>query len=226
MTASNEFLASLRECEAVYAGACISGTAQYGYVIAVGVGGGVGRNDSVVAVGKVSGDAHHGADARKVEIVDIPLCDNTSQLTQILNIVDHQMFLYPNATLVVNTNGVGHGLGQKLTERGIPFLEVNWGLQCFGDAARRSYANKRSQAIVCFGRAVTEGRFKIFTPVAQSKVLEQISRLPYTFDNRARWFVYTKEQMSAKGIKSPDISDVFAFIFMDEVMPIPCVMAV
>lgn len=218
---NNEFIAGRRACEATYAGACIHGTARYGYVIAVDVGGGIGRDDSVVAVGKVSGDAHHGADARKVEIVDIPLCDNTSQLTQILNVIDHQMSLYPNATLVVDANGAGRGLAQKLTERGIPFQEVNWGGQCFDEQARTDYANKRSQAIVCLGRAVTEGRFKIFTPVAQPKVLEQISRLPYTFDNRARWFVYTKEQMSAKGIKSPDIADVFAFMFMDDVMPIP-----
>lgn len=218
---NNEFIAGRRACEATYAGTCIHGTARYGYVIAVDVGGGIGRDDSVVAVGKVSGDAHHGSDARKVEVVDIPLCDNTSQLTQILNVIDHQMSLYPNATLVVDANGAGRGLAQKLGERGIPFQEVNWGGQCFDEQAKTDYANKRSQAIVCLGRAVTEGRFKIFTPVAQPKVLEQISRLPYTFDNRARWFVYTKEQMSAKGIKSPDIADVFAFMFMDDVMPIP-----
>ncbi len=218
---TKEFLAGRRACELAYAGACIHGTDRYGYVIAVDVGGGIGRDDSVIAVGKVSGDAHHGDGARKVEIVDIPLCDNTSNITLLLNIIDHQMSLYSNATLVVDANGAGRGLAQKLQERGIPFQEVNWGGQCFDEQAKADYANKRSQAIVCLGRAITEGRFKIFIPVGRPKVLEQISRLPYVFDNRARWYVLTKEQMRIKGIKSPDIADVFAFMFMDDVVPIP-----
>ena len=218
---TKEFLAGRKACESAYAGTCIHGTDRYGYVIAVDVGGGVGRDDSVIAVGKVSGDGHHGDGARKVEVVDIPLCDNTSNITLLLNTIDHQMSLYANATLVVDANGAGRGLAQKLQERGIPFQEVNWGGQCFDEQAKADYANKRSQAIVCLGRAITEGRFKIFTPVGRPKVLEQISRLPYTFDNRARWYVLTKEQMSMKGIKSPDIADVFAFMFMDDVMPIP-----
>jgi hypothetical protein len=218
---TKEFLAGRKACEAAYAGTCIHGTERYGYVIAVDVGGGVGRDDSVIAVGKVSGDGHHGNGARKAEIVDIPLCDNTSNITLLLNMIDHQMSLYANATLVVDANGAGRGLAQKLQERGIPFQEVNWGGQCFDEQAKADYANKRSQAIVCLGQAITEGRFKIFTPVGRPKVLEQISRLPYVFDNRARWYVLTKEQMRMKGIKSPDIADVFAFMFMDDVMPIP-----
>lgn len=213
MSGVNEFLVNRAACEAAYQGGHILAKETYGYVISVIVG----LSDSVVAVGRVSCDTETMARERKVEIVEIPLCSNTCNITLLLNTIDHQMSLYANATLVVDANGAGHGLARKLQERGIQFEEVNWGVQCFDQQDKADYANKRSQAIVCLGRAITEGRFKIFTPVERSKVLEQISRLPYMFDDRARWHVLTNQQMRMNNIRSPSMAYVFAFLFLTDI---------
>jgi hypothetical protein len=43
-----------------------------------------------------------------------------------------------------------------------------------------------------------------------------MTRLPYSFDDRTRWWVMPKEQMkSKKGLKSPDMADAIAFLFLD-----------
>lgn len=44
----------------------------------------VGRDDSVIGVSKVWGYANHGSDARRAEVVDIPLCKNRDTMQEIM----------------------------------------------------------------------------------------------------------------------------------------------
>ena len=85
------------------------------------------------------------------------------------------------------------------------------------NANREEYANKRSQAIVCLSRAIKMGRFKILTTQYKMKVEEQVTRLPYFFDDMSRFKVPSKEDFRKIGLRSPDIADVFAFLFLEGV---------
>lgn len=216
---SNEFLITRSQADEMYSGKCLFPEIHdnYGYIISVDVGGGVGRDDSVIAVAKVWGNKQWGDDARRVEIVDIPLCKNDDNIHELVGVIDECMTRYANALLVVDENGAGKGLGQALRAKGYYVRPVHWGGACFSNSNKQEYANKRSQANVCLSRAVAQGRFKILTRVHKVKLIEQITRLPYFFDDYSRYKVPSKEQMRTKGLKSPDIADVFAFLFLEGV---------
>ncbi|MFW1950565.1 Hint domain-containing homing endonuclease [Acinetobacter beijerinckii] len=214
---ADEFLITKRQSEEMYVGASIFEEHVFGYVITVDVGGGVGRDDSVIAVSKVWGEAQWGDRARRVEVVDIPLCKNRDDITELFAKINECILKYPNATLVVDDNGAGKGLGQLLKKHGIWFMPVYWGGACFNNDNRKEYVNKRALAYVCLKRAIETGRFKVKTKKFLVKVQEQIIKIPYTFDEHSRYKILSKDEMKRKGIKSPDLGDVFAFLFLENV---------
>lgn len=215
---TDEFLISTRQAESTYVGKSIfKEHDNYGYVIVVDVGGGVGRDDSTIGVGKVWGSAQFGEYSRRAELIDIPLCKNTDNITELFGKINELLLTYPNATLVLDDNGAGKGLGQLLKAHGIYYTAVYWGGACFKNENRSQYFNKRAQAYVCLQRAVKDGRFKILTKKYQAKVKEQLAKLPYTFDENSRYKMLTKQEMKKMGIRSPDLADIFAFLFLENV---------
>lgn len=213
----NEFLISHRNAAECYVGTALFEQHRYGYVITVDVGGGKGRDDSVIAVAKVSGYGHWGDDARRAEVIDIPLCKNDDNIDELFAVISELMLKYSNAMLVVDDNGAGVGLGQKLKNNGIWYMPANWVGAPFSNEDRKLYANKRAQAYVCFGRAIESGRFKIKVPKYKTKFTDQITKIPYLFDDQSRYKIMKKEDMQKKGIKSPDLGDAFAFLFLEGV---------
>jgi hypothetical protein len=193
----------------------------YGYVACVDVGGGTGRDDSVITIGRVWGYDDFGDYAKRVDIIDVPFCRNNDDLYDITGCLKEQIRKYPNLTIVVDTTGAGTGLSQHLTREGISYLDVNWGRPCFKEADQKIYMNVRALAVVCFQRAVKDGRFKILTPFFKPKMEEQMTRLPYRFDDKGRYKIPSKDDMRREGIASPDIIDIFCFFFMRNVQPIP-----
>ncbi|MDH0032578.1 MULTISPECIES: Hint domain-containing homing endonuclease [unclassified Acinetobacter] len=214
---ADEFLITKRQADDMYVGASIFEDHVFGYVITVDVGGGVGRDDSVIAVSKVWGEAQWGDRARRVEVVDIPLCKNKDDITELLGKINECILKYPNATLVVDDNGAGKGLGQLLKKHGIWYMPVYWGGACFNNDNRKEYVNKRALAYVCLKRAIESGRFKVKTRKYKVKIQDQIIKIPYTFDEHSRYKILSKDEMKRQGIKSPDLGDVFAFIFLENV---------
>lgn len=214
---SDEFLITKRQADDMYVGASIFAEHIFGYVITVDVGGGVGRDDSVIAVSKVWGEAQWGDRARRVEVVDIPLCKNKDDITELFAKINECILKYPNATLVVDDNGAGKGLGQLLKKNGIWYMPVYWGGACFNNDNRKEYVNKRALAYVCLKRAIESGRFKVKTKKFKVKIQDQIIKIPYTFDEHSRYKILSKDEMKRQGIKSPDLGDVFAFLFLENV---------
>lgn len=216
---SDEFLVSMSQADAMFQGDSLfkGEHDDWGYIITVDVGGGVGRDDSVIAVSKVWGNKQWGPDARRVEVVDIPLCKNKDDLHELTGIIEECLRRYSNATLVVDDNGAGIGLGQNLKRNGIWYKSAKWSGQCFKNDNRKEYANKRSQANVCLSRAIAQGRFKVKTNKYKVKFKDQVTRIPYFFDEYSRFKVMSKEDMKKKGLKSPDVADVFAFLFLEGV---------
>lgn len=214
---SDEFLITKRQADDMYVGASIFAEHIFGYVITVDVGGGVGRDDSVIAVSKVWGETQWGDRARRVEVVDIPLCKNKDDITELFAKINECILKYPNATLVVDDNGAGKGLGQLLKKNGIWYMPVYWGGACFNNDNRKEYVNKRALAYVCLKRAIESGRFKVKTKKFKVKIQDQIIKIPYTFDEHSRYKILSKDEMKRQGIKSPDLGDVFAFLFLENV---------
>ncbi|MCO8088184.1 Hint domain-containing homing endonuclease [Acinetobacter indicus] len=213
---AGEFLVTQRMAERVFQGAAIKKQHQdYGYFILVDVGGGVGRDDSTITIAKVWGSAQWGDSARRADITRIPLCKNNDDVHELTAVINECLIEYPNATLLVDANGAGTGLAQNLKSLGIFFRPIHWGSQCFSNKNRKEYVNKRAQAYVCLSRAIAQGRFRVRTAYLKSKVTEQLTRIPYTFDDQARFKILSKEEMRRKGISSPDIVDTFAFIFLE-----------
>ena len=118
---------------------------------------------------------------------------------------------------MVDDNGAGKGLGQLLKKNGIWYMPVHWGGACFNNDNRKEYVNKRALAYVGLYRAVEQGRFKIKTVKYKVKIQDQIIKIPYTFDEHSRYKILSKDEMKRMGIKSPDLGDVFAFLFLENV---------
>lgn len=214
----DEFLASSRQADECYVGSSLfEEHSNFGYVITVDVGGGKGRDDSVIAVSKVWGEAQWGDRARRVEVIDIPLCKNRDNIDELYAVINECINNYSNALLVVDDNGAGVGLGQKLKNNGIFYIPATWGGACFNNENRKVYFNKRAQAYVCLTRAMAQGRFKIKTKRHSMKFKEQIVKVPYSFDEQSRYKIMSKDEMKRKGIKSPDLGDAFAFLFLENV---------
>ena len=214
---ADEFLVTKKHAEFMYKGSCIDDDQPFGYVITVDVGGGVGRDDSVICVSKVWGEAQWGERARRVEIIDIPLCKNKDDITELFGVIHECLMNYSNALLVVDDNGTGKGLGQMLTKHGIYYMPVHWGGACFSNDNRKEYVSKRAQAYVCLSRAIAQGRLKMLTKKHWVKLKDQIIHIPYTFDEHSRYKILGKDEMRRIGIKSPDLGDVMAFLFLENV---------
>ena len=214
---AGEYIITEKMAQKVYRGnALIKGKHDdYGYFILVDVGGGVGRDDSTITIAKVWGVGQWGVNARRAEVVKIPLCKNNDNLHELTAVIHDCMIEYPNATLLVDANGAGTGLAQHLKSIGLHFKAINWGGQCFSNQNRKHYVNKRAQAFVALQRAITAGRFKVKTLYLRGKLTEQLTKIPYTFDDQARFKILSKKEMLAKNIKSPDLVDTLAFIFLE-----------
>jgi hypothetical protein len=215
----HDVLTTASDAALMYEGECLFAGQHddFGYVLSIVVGGGVGRNDSVVTLAKVWGDADHGERARRVQIIDIPLCVPDANSHELTGVIHEYLTRYPNVSVVLNDNGMGNALGQHLKAQGIYYKPVNWGGSCFSNENRNTYFNKRSQANVCLSRSIVQGRFKITTSKYQDQIKKQVMQRLFSFDVNARFKMASKDDMQNRGIRSPHIADTFAFLFLESV---------
>ena len=203
----------------IWQGTCLESSKHndFGYVLSIVVGGGFGRLETVVTFAKVWGKGMHGPSARRVEVIDIPVCSLGSKLSDLIAIIQYFQVHYPNLTILLDTNGEGAGLALNLKSLKIDFKAIFWGGQCFSTANRRHYVNKRAQAYVTLGAACVNDLFKVLTPMFKAKVESQISTIIYDKDDRGRYKILSKDEMRRRGFVSPDLMDTFAFMFMEGV---------
>lgn len=199
---------------------------KWGIIVTVDVGGDVGRDSSVISVMQVVDKMIKGRIERHVHLLDIPLFSNRANINTLKAKINDVMSDYPGATLVIDPLGAGMGLTQSVKADGVYFDEVHWGSPCFNNTLKRYYMNKRSHAYVSMAKAVEKGYFSISDKVKKmyqvmTNLEEQMTRLPYYFDEKARWCMMSKKDMLKKGIKSPDIADTIAFGFMENISYAP-----
>jgi hypothetical protein len=192
----------------------------YGLVILSDVGAGEYRDDSVAIVAKIIDDGDMGPEARRVEYIEIPICTNSKNEIDLSGDLVSLVGKLSNATLYVDSGGIG-GTVCKLIERsGITVQRINWGNPCFKREYKDRFYNLRACAMVRFRDAVKQGRAVLPLGIdrrLKEKILLQGARLPYHFAEAGglRYQMDSKEDMRRDGIKSPDLIDAMSFAFLE-----------
>lgn len=189
----------------------------YGLLLAIDVGAGEYRDKSVALVARVTGSGEYGGDARRVQVVDIPILSNTRDLQSFTGEVFRLAAGLESVTVLVDAGGMGVAVCQGLETLGIEVTRVKWGTPCFRKENRERFVNLRAQALVAASRAAKEGRLGIAEGPWRRELLDQMARTPYRFDERARYQIERKDDMRKAGLPSPDIWDAAGFCFLEGV---------
>jgi hypothetical protein len=198
-------------------GRIIPENAPYGWMLSTDIGGGEGRDYSTTLLARVWGTGNMGDNARRVEIVEIPLYSNTTNIHHFLG----QLYHYgqtqdPGMVTPIDVMGLGHAAPSILEAHGMNNIhKVRWGQPCFQLDHAAIYHNLVAQAHVSLQRAVIEGRVSFLTKAHQERILDEGSRIPYTFDAQFRYQILSKKERESKGISSPDLWDAIAFLFLE-----------
>jgi hypothetical protein len=204
--------------EACFGRSVLNKDDSYGIVVSIDVGAGEYRDKSIALVAHVNGYGDFGDEARRVQIVAIPVMSNTRNIQDFSGDCFAISSSLENCTTLVDAGGMGIAVCQNLETLGLPEVKrVKWGGPCFAKKNRERFFNLRAQAMVCAARAVKEGRVGIIDGPWRKDMLDQASRIPYHFDEKARYKIESKEDMRKNGLPSPDLWDALSQIFLEDV---------
>jgi hypothetical protein len=164
---------------------------------------------------RVIGYGDQGPDARRVEVVAIPYHTNQIRSNVFSGYIADTASEHSNATLVIDSGGLGINVCQDLEDRGLVVHRVNWGNPCFRKLNQERYLNLRAQAMHQAARAAKEGRLSILTYDYQNILLDQSARIPKSFTDKGRIRVPPKGTADWDGLGSPDLWDAICFAFLE-----------
>ncbi|MCF7994772.1 MAG: hypothetical protein K9L88_08020 [Chromatiaceae bacterium] len=214
----DDYLLGRKAAEACMGRSVIKDSEPYGLLLSCDVGAGEYRDKSVALVAKVTGAGDFGPDARRVEVTAVPVLSNTRNLQSFTGTVFQEAAELENVTVLVDAGGMGVAVCQGLEGMGLPDVtRIKWGLPCFMKRNRERFANQRAQAMVHASRAAKEGRLGIADGPWKRELLDQMSRVPFSFDERARYVIAKKADMQRQGLPSPDLWDAISFCFIEGV---------
>ena len=216
---SSKFLMSLKHAHAMYkCGRIIRDDEPYGWVVSSDVALGEGlRDKSAIGVGRVIGYGDKGPDARRVEIVLIPLFTNQVKSSKLTGRIIESGADLSNVTYVVDKGGIGGTICQQIEEAGHVLIPVLWGKPCWKKENNDRYLNLRAQASHHAARAAKEGRLSILTPDYQKPMITQASGIPKDHTGNFRLKIPEKGSPAWEGRVSPDLWDMVCFFFLDTV---------
>ncbi len=91
---------------------------------------------------------------------------------------------------------------------------ITWGSGRLVGFDKKRFLNQRAKANVMLKEAVAENRFYINTNKYKTRVLNELSHIPFTFTMDFRYKILSKQEMAKQGIRSPDIIDTFSQQFL------------
>ncbi|MEY2875868.1 MAG: hypothetical protein RLZZ373_3239 [Pseudomonadota bacterium] len=204
---------------------CIPAGAPWGWLVLVDVAAGEYRDKSVIILAKVYGSgASHEREPRRMHITRFAEVSNSIQPRELIGRVTEEARRLSNATVAVDCGGLGLVVYKSLVDVGLPnVVKVLWGRDCWRKELAEQYANQRSQAMVCAAKAARAGHLSIAADAfpdtkTRSEFLDQ-HRVPYRFDDRARYRIESKGSAEWEGIPSPDMFDGVSFGFLEGVIP-------
>mgnify|MGYP001806216166 CR=1 FL=1 len=211
----DDYLLGRGAAEACINRSVIDDSGPYGLLLACDVGAGEYRDKSVAIIAKVTGDGDFGADARRVQIIAVPINTNTRHLQDFTGEVFRVASELENVTVLVDAGGMGVAVCQGLESMCVEVQRVKWGQPCFRTRNKERFFNLRAQAMVHASRAAKEGRLGIIDGSHRRDLLDQMSRVPFYFDEKARYVIERKDEMRKAGLPSPDLWDAISFCFLE-----------
>ena len=199
------------------AGSVVPEDSPWGHVLTIDVAAGVYRDKTVVMHSRVWGDGDRlDDDPRRVEVVGIPVFSNSLDWQGVVGRVVDYCRLLSNVTLVVDIGGQGEQFARMLEQAGLTnIVRVLWGETNFKKKYKTRFFNQRAQCSVHAAEAVKDGRIT-FTKEYQKELLDQGSRIPFFFDEKARFHIVPKEKMKEdEGLPSPDLWDAVCMTFLE-----------
>ncbi len=135
------------------------------------------------------------------------------RITDTRNILQRDYHQKQLTNLVIDADGVGEGLDDMLYERNIPFMPFHGG---HGDKAIDSlrYKNLRSQFWCIVAKKFERGLYSLAKlddktfEILKNQLCSVRMKPP---DPKGRIQIETKEDLQARGIKSPDYADSFVY---------------
>lgn len=220
---SGKYMMPLTTAEKLYQrGQIIGDDEPYGWFLLVDVASGEGlRDKSAVVVARVIGYGDRKPDARRVEVVAIPVHTNNIRANRLAGAVTEQLEPYEGAMALVDSGGLGINVCQDLEDQNKQVHRVNWGNPCFQNRNKERYLNLRAQAMHQAARAAKEGRLSVLTGAYRNVLLAQSSRIPKTFTDKGRIRVPPKHGKEWEGMGSPDLWDAVCFAFLEGVVYTP-----
>ena len=219
----DDYLLGRKASEECIGRSVIADGEPYGLMLSCDVGAGEYRDKSVALVAKVAGYGDFGPDARRVEVIAVPILSNARNLQDFTGAVFHEAAKLENVTTLVDAGGMGIAVCQGLEALGLPEVKrVKWGNPCFQKRNKDRFVNLRAQAMVHAARAAKEGRLGIADGPWTRELLDQMSRVPFHFDEKARYAIMKKDDMRKQGLPSPDIWDAIAFCFLEDATYMIC----
>jgi hypothetical protein len=186
-------------------------------MIVIDVGAGVYRDKTVALHVKVSGQwrPHRRSDPRKMDVVQIPVFSNALDWGDVAGrVVDYARTL-SNVTFVIDVGGQGEQFARVMEKLGCGnIVRVLWGNPPFLTKYKKRFFNLRAQCSVHAAEAVKDGRITFITDHSKD-LLDQGSRIPYHFDEKARFHIMPKEKMKEDGLPSPDLWDTVCMAFIE-----------
>lgn len=216
---SSKHMMGLKVSEAMYKrGRVIRDEENYGWIVSGDIASGEGlRDKSSCVIGRVIGYGDIGPDARRVEIVRIPLLTNKIRSNTFADYIADEGSDLSNVTYIVDSGGLGINVCQDLEDKNKVVHRVIWGNPCFKNVNKDRYLNLRAQASHQAARAAKEGRLSILTQEHKKVMLDQSSRIPKAFTDKGRIKVPQKGSPEWDGLGSPDLWDAVCFFFLEDV---------
>lgn len=189
---------------------------MWGNIIIVDVGAGVYRDRTVATHVRVIGNGDRiEDDPRRMDIMAIPVFSNSLDWGDVAGRVFDYGQQLSNCTYIVDVGGQGVQFAKMLEKLGAPnVVHCNWGLPCFKKRNKDRFFNLRAQGSVHAAEAVKDGRIT-FSDEFTKYLLDEASRIPYFFDEKARYHILPKEKMKEEGIPSPDLWDTICMAFLE-----------
>lgn len=216
---SSKHMMSLKVAMSMYKrGRIIRDDEPYGWLVLGDVASGEGlRDKSAILAARVIGYGDRGIDARRVEVVEIPIMTNTLRSNRLAAAASEVGDPMDGVTYVIDSGGLGITVCQDLEDMNRVVHRVNWGNPCFQNKNKDRYMNLRAQAMHQAARAAKEGRLSVLTTEYRNAMLDQSSRIPKTFTDKGRIRVPPKHSTEWDGMGSPDLWDAVCFAFLESV---------
>ena len=198
-------------------GRVIADHEAYGNLVIIDVGAGVYRDKTVVHHARVIGYGDRiDAEPRRADFMSIPVFSNELDWEDVAGRAFDFGQRLSNVTYVVDVGGQGVQFAKILERLGAAnVVYSNWGQSCFKKRYKERFFNLRAQCSVHAAEAIKDGRVS-FSEQYSKDLLDQGSRLPFFFDEKARYHIVPKEQMKEKdGIPSPDLWDTVCMGFLE-----------